>query len=79
MISKKRLLFGVDEALGIQKRLIILLNRHISAAVSFSELDVREKEDILEKFQSMVITHTKHTEILMSIKEEIESGEANVY
>jgi thiamine phosphate synthase YjbQ (UPF0047 family) len=79
MISKKKLLSGADEALGIQKRLIMLLNRHVSAAVSFSELDAGEKEDILEKFQSMVIVHTKHAETLMSIKEEVESGEANVY
>ena len=79
MISKKKLLTGVNEALGVQKRLIMLLNRHISAAVSFSELNAREKNDILEKFQAMVITHTKHAETLMSIKEEVESGEANVY
>jgi hypothetical protein len=79
MIKKEKLLRGIDSAMDIQKQLVPLLNKHVSASVSFSSLSANEKEKMAEKFQSMAIMHTKHMDTLQSIKEEISKGASNVY
>jgi hypothetical protein len=79
MIKKEKLLRGIDSAMDIQKQLVPLLNKHVSASVSFSSLSANEKEKMAEKFQSMAIMHTKHMDTLKSIKEEISKGASNVY
>jgi hypothetical protein len=79
MIKKEKLLSGIDSIIGIQKQLIPLLNKHVSASVSFSGLSAGDKEGIIKRFQEIAITHTKHMDILKSIKEEAEKGANNVY
>ena len=79
MISRKKLLRGIDDAIETQKRLVTLLNRHIAAAIAHGSLHAQEKETMLEKFHAMVITHTKHSAVLQVIKEDVLSGDSNVY
>lgn len=79
MIGRRKLLESIDKALEVQRRLILHLNRHIASAVTHGSLGEKEKEAMLERFQAMVITHTKHSSTLESIREEILSGDINVY
>jgi len=79
VIGKKKLIEGVEKAMEIQKRLVLHLNRHIASAVTHGSLGGEQKEKMLEKFQEMAVTHTKHFAALESIMEEIKNGETNVY
>jgi hypothetical protein len=79
MIKKEKLLRGIDFAMDIQKQLVPLLNKHVSASVFFSELPGKDKEKIAQRFQEMAIIHTKHMDTLKSIKEEIIKGGDHVY
>jgi hypothetical protein len=79
VIGRKNLLEKIDSAIELQKRIVLHLNRHIASAVTHGSLEEVDKKEILEKFQSMAITHTKHSALLAEIKEEIQSGDSNVY
>ena len=79
MIKKEKLVHGVNSVMDIQKQLVPLLNKHVSASVFFSGLPDKDKEKIIQRFQSMAIMHTKHMDTLKSIKEEIIKGGGNVY
>jgi hypothetical protein len=79
MIKRERLIRGIDTTMDIQKRLVPLLNKHVSASVSFSGIAEKDKEEIFGKLQAMAITHTKHADTLKSIKDEILKGGGHVY
>jgi hypothetical protein len=79
MIKKDKLIQKINSAIDIQKRLVPLLNKHVSASVFFSGLNSKEKDEIAQQFQEMSIAHTKHIDILTSIKDELSKGSANVY
>ena len=79
MIKKEKLLRGIDFAMDIQKQLVPLLNKHVSASVFFSGLPGKDKEKIAQRFQEMAVIHTKHMDTLKSIKTEIAEGDGRVY
>jgi abortive infection bacteriophage resistance protein len=79
MIKKEKLLRGIDSVMDIQKQLVPLLNKHVSASVFFSGLPGKDKEKIAQRFQEMAVIHTKHMDTLKSIKEEIIKGGDRVY
>lgn len=79
MIKKDKLLRHVGLLIDSEKRLIPLLNRHISSSLFFSGLDKRDSDAIIERFQNIVLTHTKHIETLNGIREEVSKGKSDVY
>jgi hypothetical protein len=79
MIKKEKLLHGIDSAMDIQKQLVPLLNKHVSTSILFSGLSEKNREEISKNFQEMAVKHTKHMDILKSIKEEVMKGSSNVY
>ena len=79
MIQKDRLVHQIDAIIDSKKRLIPLLNKHISSSLFFSGLKSEERNAIIERFQNIVITQTKHLEILRGIKDEAAKGKSNVY
>lgn len=79
MIKKEKVLNQIGILADSEKRLIPLLNRHVSSSLFFSGLDKRESDAIIERFQNIVLTCTKHVETLNGIKEEISKGKNDVY
>ena len=79
MIKKEKLVHAIESAMDIQKQLIPILNKHVSASVFFSSLPESDKENIIQRFQYMAIAHTKHIDTLESIKQEIIKGNGHVY
>lgn len=79
MIKKDHLLKGLNKAGGIQKTLIPILNKYISASVDFSSLPAEEKEKVTARIQQIAIEQTKHAERLNSLKGEIAERPDNVY
>jgi len=79
MIKKDKLLNRMDKLINLEKSLIPLLNKHISSSLSFSNLKVDERKEIVEYFQNLVIAKTKHIEILNGVKTEVSRRERDVY
>ena len=79
MIKKDKLTRQIDAIIDSKKRIIPLLNKHISSSLFFSGLKPEERNAIIERFQNIVITQTKHMEILRGIKDEMAKGKSNVY
>jgi len=79
MIKKDKLLNRTDKLMNLEKSLIPLLNKHISSSLSFSNLKVDERKEIVEYFQNLVIAKTKHIEILNGVKTEVSRRERDVY
>ena len=79
MIKKDKLARQIDTIIDSKKRLIPLLNKHISSSLFFSGLKPDERNTIIGRFQNIVITQTKHMEILNGIKDEMAKGKSNVY
>ena len=79
MIKKDKLLNQIDKLINLEKSLIPLLNKHMSASLFFSNLKKDEREGIVEYFQSIVIAKTKHIEILNGVKTEVSRRERDVY
>ena len=79
MIKRDKLTRQIDAIIDSKKRLIPLLNKHISSSLFFSGLKSEERNVIIERFQNIVITQTKHLEILRGIKDEVAKGKSNVY
>ena len=79
MMKKDRLICQIGAIIDSKKRLIPLLNKHISSSLFFSGLKPEERNTIIERFQNIVITQTKHMEILKGIKDEVVKGKSDVY
>jgi len=79
MIKKANLLGKIDVLLGLDKGIAPLLNKHISSSLFFSVLKGSEQKAILDSFQKMVVTKTKHIEALNGIRNEIAKGKSDVY
>ena len=79
MIKKEKLAGKMDELIALEKRLIPLLNKHISSSLFFSNLKKSDRDKILAHFQDSVTTQTKHIETLANTKEDVLKGKANVY
>lgn len=79
MIKKEKLLKKINEAMDVQKNVLPLLNKHISATVTFSKLEPMEKEEIEARFQEIAILLTKNRRVLQSVHEEVSEGKSNVY
>jgi hypothetical protein len=79
MIKKEKLLHQVECIINAKKRLIPLLNKHVSSSLAFSELKPAERKAVIDRFQAIVIMQTKHAEILNGIKEETLKGKTDVY
>lgn len=52
------------------------MNRHVSTSLFFSGLPPKEKEEIFARFQDMEKKHSKHLNMLDSIKREVAEGTA---
>ncbi len=79
MIKKVLLLSKLKDLIENEKMLLPLLNRHISSALFFSGIDIKEQEKIKERLHSMVLIQTQHVEALIKIKEDVEKGSRDVY
>ena len=79
MIKKEKLLQQIEKVTNDEKRLIPLLNRHISTSLFFSGLRDADRKKTIEQFQRMVVAHTKHTEYLKGIVDEVKKGKSDVY
>lgn len=78
MISKDALLKKIDEALDLEKRLIPLLNKHISSSLFASGMDKAECDSITERFKDMALTAAKHVELLNGVRDEASRGKRDV-
>lgn len=79
MIKKEKILQQIEELLNLEKRLIPLLNKHVSSTLPFSQINKNEQGKIIEQFQQFAVTKTRHLEVLGTIKQEIEKGKKDVY
>lgn len=79
MIKKEKLLKKLESLVILEKSKNPLLNRHISSSLFFSELKPQERKAILDKFQEISITQSRHLKILDQIKDEISKGKKDVY
>ncbi|MFA5270817.1 MAG: hypothetical protein WC412_00555 [Candidatus Omnitrophota bacterium] len=79
MIKKEKLLESLESLAALEKSKNPLLNRHVSSALFFSDLKPQERSAILEKFQKISVTQSKHLEVLGQIKEEILKNKKDVY
>jgi hypothetical protein len=79
MIQKDKLSKQIDKLIDLEKRTIPLLNKHVSSSLFFSNLKKDERNKIVEYFQNMAITKTKHIDILNSIRDELMKGKKDVY
>ena len=55
MIKKDKLLNQINMLIDLEKRLIPLLNRHISSSLFFSGLKESDRDAVLERFQNIVM------------------------
>ena len=79
MIRKEKLLKQLELLENFEKRVVPLLNKHISSSLFFSELKGAERNSILEKFQGITVAQEKHIEILGQVRDEILKGKKDVY
>jgi len=79
MIKEDKLLKQIEELVRLEQSFIPLLNKHLSAAMFFSNLKKPDRENIIEYFQKLVIAKTKHIEILSGVKAEIARRQKDVY
>lgn len=79
MISKQNLIKKIDEVCKLKEELMPLLDKHITAAISFSGLAEDERSDIVQKMKYMAIEQSRHNELLKDIKESVVRGNSNAY
>lgn len=79
MIRKDKVKTEIDKIIDLKKNLIPLLDKHIASSLPFSSLSQKEKELILEKFRTFVVTQSKHLQLLSDIAEEIKRSSENVF
>jgi len=79
MIKRDKLLKQVEELVKLEQSLIPLLNKHLSAAMFFSNFKKDDRENIVEYFQKLVVAKTKYIEILNGVKAEIVRRQRDVY
>ena len=79
MIAKKKLLQKIHEVIEIKNGAIPLLDKHISASLSFSGLDPVMVQNIREKFQAWMILQHKHVEILKEMAGDIQERHEDVF
>lgn len=79
MIKKEQLIKSIDRLAEQENSLVPLLNRHVSSTLSFSGLDEKDHQEILDYFQNMVIKQQEHIDVLNGIKKDVLEGAADVY
>ena len=79
MITKKKLLAGLDDLAHLETGLVSLLNRHLYSALPFSNLGEIERTELQSYFQRQALLQTKSLETLGSLRSEIAKGSTDVY
>ena len=79
MVKKDKLLHQIDKLIDLEKRIIPLLNKHISSSLFFSNLKEDDRKIMAENLQNIAIIKTKHLDVLNSIKDETTRGKSDVY
>ncbi|MCF7871186.1 MAG: hypothetical protein K9L95_04270 [Candidatus Omnitrophica bacterium] len=79
MIRKNNLLNKLDRLLELERRLIPLLDKHLSTSLDFSRLSKGDRDLSLDFLKSRVNLQKKHIQLIESIKKEIEESKQNVY
>jgi len=79
MIKKEKLLKQIELLEMLERRAAPLLSKHVSSTLFFSEIKKDERDKILEKFQSAIVSQTKHMEIIKQIKTEVSKSKKDVY
>lgn len=79
MINKEKIIKKIDKVLESEKRLLPLLNRHITSSLFYSDLAKEDRDKIIEFFQGQVIRQAKHVNVLSEIKKEVLEGGEDVY
>ncbi len=79
MLKKEKVIKGIESLINLEKRVLPLLNRHISSSLFFSELKESERNAILEAFQKIAVAQGKHSETLNQIKDEALKMKTDVY
>lgn len=79
MISKEKLLKKIQEVIKAKNNVIPLLDRHISASLTFSGLGASTVQTIREKCQSWMFLQQKHVKILKEIAEDLQERKNDVF
>lgn len=78
MIEKGKLSQKIREVIECKDILIPLLDRHISASLTFSGLDQATVRAMREKFQGWMLLQLKHVEVLKEITQELRERKSDV-
>jgi hypothetical protein len=78
MIDKKELLQKIHKVIEYKDILAPLLDRHISASLTFSGLDQATVHAMREKFQDWALLQLKHVEVLKAITKELHERKSDV-
>ena len=79
MIPKEKLLQKIREMIETKNSVIPLLDRHLSASLTFSGLDPAVVQNIHEKCRAWMILQRKHVEVLKEIAEDLQKRHDDVF
>lgn len=79
MIRKNNLLNKLNQLLELERRLVPLLDKHLSTSLGFSQLSKDEHDLSLDFLKNRVNLQKKHIQLIEGIKKEIEDSGQNVY
>jgi len=79
MIGKEKLLKKIHEVVESKDSLTPLLDRHISASLTFSGLDPVVVRTIREKCQNWMLLQLKHVEVLKEMAEDLRKRKSDVF
>lgn len=79
MIAKEKLLQKIHEVIETKNSVAPLLERHISASLTFSGLDPGAVQTIREKCQAWMVLQHKHVEVLKEMVEDLQKRRDNVF
>lgn len=79
MVKRDKLLKQINELESLERRLIPLLNKHISSSLFFSRLKEKERNSMTEQLQNIAANKERHLEILGGIKNDVAKGKNDVY
>lgn len=79
MIRKDKIIKKLDKLKELEKRLIPLLDKHLSTSLDFSQLGKEDRDKILEFLKNRAGMQKKHIQLIESINKELTESDKNVY
>ncbi len=68
MIKKEKFLSGIDRLTASQRKLIPMLNRHVTASLQMSGLRDLDRKKIVEFLQKRALLQARHLDALQEIR-----------